>query len=45
VMFGTSFPILTFEDALQGLEQLEFESETRELLVRGNVKRVYRIPG
>jgi len=43
VMFGTNYPMLTAAKALQSLDELELDSETVELFLAGNARRVFNL--
>ena len=43
VMFGTNYPMILPAQALEGLEQLDLDEETRELYLTGNARRVFGI--
>ena len=45
VMFGTNFPMITPEKALEGLDELGLDEETRELYLEGNARRVFGLSG
>lgn len=45
VMFGTNFPMITAEKALEDLDRLELDDEARELFLAGNARRVFDLPG
>jgi uncharacterized protein len=40
VMFGTNFPMIGHAQALEGLDELGFDDETRQLFLGGNAQRV-----
>ena len=40
-MLGTNDPCLAFEQGPAEVDELGFDEETRELLLRGNLERVY----
>ena len=40
-MFGTNYPCLQFDDALQGVDELGLDAETKELLLYENARRVF----
>jgi predicted TIM-barrel fold metal-dependent hydrolase len=44
VMFGSNFPMLTPERALDGLDELGLDDETRELFLAGNAERLLGLP-
>ena len=41
VLFGTNYPMLGHHQALEGLEELELDEETRRLYLEGNAERVF----
>lgn len=41
VLFGSNFPMLTPQQALEGLDDLGLDDETRALFLRGNAERVF----
>ena len=43
-MWGTNKPVLEFQDSLDGVDALGLDADTKELLLHGNVRRVYRLP-
>jgi predicted TIM-barrel fold metal-dependent hydrolase len=43
VMWGTNKPVIEFADSLAGIEDLGLDDETKALLLRENVRRVYRL--
>jgi uncharacterized protein len=44
VMFGTNYPMITAENALEELDRLELDDEARELFLEGNARRVFELP-
>jgi predicted TIM-barrel fold metal-dependent hydrolase len=44
VLFGTNYPMIMPEQALEHLDTLELDSETRELYLAGNAQRVFDLP-
>jgi uncharacterized protein len=44
VMFGTNYPMITPEKALEELDRLELDDEARELFLEGNARRVFELP-
>ena len=42
-MFGTNYPCLDFADALEQVNELGLDDETRSLLLRGNLRRLYKL--
>ena len=45
VLFGTNYPCLDFAQGLAEVDELGLAAETRELLLRGNLERVYGFAG
>lgn len=43
VLFGSNYPMITPEKALQGLEKLDLAPEAQDLFLGGNARRVFRI--
>ena len=43
VLFGTNYPMITPAKALEGLEDLGLDAETRELFLGGNAARVFKV--
>ncbi len=41
ILFGTNYPMITPEKALEGLDDLGLSEETRSLFLAGNAERVY----
>jgi predicted TIM-barrel fold metal-dependent hydrolase len=41
VMFGTNYPMIMPGKALEGLDSLGLDDETRELFLAGNAQRVF----
>src|SRR5690349_17791392 len=41
VLFGSNFPMIFPQHALEGLDDLELDDETRELYLSGNARRVF----
>lgn len=41
VLFGTNYPMIAPHQALEGLEGLELDDETRELFLDGNARRLF----
>jgi uncharacterized protein len=41
VMFGTNYPMIAPEQALEGLDRLGLDDQTRALFLRGNAERVF----
>ncbi len=44
VLFGSNFPMITPGKALEHLDDLGLDDETRDLFLGGNARRVYRLP-
>jgi uncharacterized protein len=45
VMFGTNYPMITPQRALEDLDRLELDDEARELFLTGNARRVFDLTG
>ncbi|HEY8582123.1 MAG TPA: amidohydrolase family protein [Capillimicrobium sp.] len=43
VLFGTNFPMIAPTAALEGLDELGLDDETRELFLAGNARRVFAL--
>lgn len=43
VLFGSNYPMVTPEQALEHLDALELDAETRELFLTGNARRVFAL--
>lgn len=43
VLFGTNFPMIGHGHALEGLDDLGFDDETRELFLHGNAERLLKL--
>ncbi len=43
VMFGTNYPMLTPAQCLEGLDELDLSEEARDLYLRGNARRVFKL--
>ena len=43
VLFGTNYPVIGFQDALDGVAALGFDDGTRSLLLSENARRVYAL--
>ena len=43
VMFGTNYPMIIPEKALEGSEELGLDEQAKELFLSGNAKRVFKI--
>ncbi len=44
VLFGTNYPMIAPAQALEDLDRLELDEETRELFLSGNARRVFDLP-
>jgi predicted TIM-barrel fold metal-dependent hydrolase len=44
-MFGTNFPMIAHTQALEGLDALGLDDETRELFLHGNAERLLNVGG
>jgi predicted TIM-barrel fold metal-dependent hydrolase len=45
VLFGSNYPMITPEQALQGLAELKLDDEATELFLAGNATRVFALSG
>ena len=45
VLFGSNYPMIQPAKALEGLDALQLDAETRALFLAGNAQRVYRLDG
>jgi len=45
VLFGTNWPMIAPEKALEGLDGLELEPEARAAFLAGNARRIFSLPG
>jgi len=45
VLFGTNYPMITPQKALQGLAELKLDDEATELFLAGNATRVFALSG
>jgi predicted TIM-barrel fold metal-dependent hydrolase len=45
VMFGTDWPVIDPERAVREIEDLGFSAEARQMLMRDNALRVFKLPG
>ena len=45
VIFGTDFPVLDFARTLREISELDLKPIVREKFLRGNVERIYQLPG
>lgn len=43
VLFGTNFPMIQHPDTLQGLDELGLDDEAKDLFLRGNAQRVFKL--
>ncbi len=43
VLFGTNYPMLTPARCLEGFDELELDEEVKELFLRGNAQRVFKL--
>jgi uncharacterized protein len=43
VLFGTNYPMIAHDQALENLDALGLDAETRELYLEGNARRVFRL--
>ena len=43
VLFGTNYPMIAPQDALEGIDSLGLDEEARELFVTGNARRVFAL--
>ena len=43
VMFGTDFPVVTFDRARREIEALNLRPEAKSMLLRENVRRIYKL--
>jgi hypothetical protein len=43
VLFGTNWPMIAPRKALEGLDALGLDKETRELFLAGNAARVFKL--
>ncbi len=43
VLFGTNYPMIPPDRALEGLDGLGLDEETRELFLHGNAERVFAL--
>lgn len=43
VMFGTNFPMIMPDAALEGFEKMELDDETAQLFLAGNAERVFKL--
>jgi uncharacterized protein len=41
VMFGSNFPMIAPQQALEGLDALRIDDETRDLFLDGNARQVF----
>ncbi len=45
VLFGTDWPVIDPERAVKEVDELEFRDDAKQLLMRDNALRVFRLPG
>ncbi len=45
VLFGTDWPVIDPERAVREVDELGLQPESRQLLMRGNALRVFKLPG
>ena len=43
MIFGTDFPVLDFERTRSEIEALNLRSEAKRMLLRDNVRRIYKL--
>jgi uncharacterized protein len=43
VLFGSNYPMITPQDAMDGFDALGLDAETQELFLRENARRVYKL--
>jgi len=43
VLFGTNYPMITPQKALEDLDALELDDETRDLFLEGNARRAFSL--
>jgi len=44
VLFGTNYPMITADKALEGLDALGLDEEAKTLFLAGNAQRVFDLP-
>lgn len=44
VLFGTNYPMITADKALEGLDALALDEETKKLFLAGNAQRIFDLP-
>jgi predicted TIM-barrel fold metal-dependent hydrolase len=44
VMFGTNYPMILPNKAMDGLDALGLDAETRGLFLAGNARKVFKLP-
>jgi hypothetical protein len=44
VLFGSNYPMIQPDKALEGLDALGLDTETRALFLAGNAERIYALP-
>ncbi len=45
VMFGTDWPVIDPERAVREIDELGFRDEAKQMLMRDNALRVFKLPG
>lgn len=45
VLFGTNYPMITAQKALEGLEKLGLDDAAKALFLGGNAQRVFNLQG
>lgn len=45
VLWGSNYPMIPPQNALEGLDDLGLDEETRNLFLSGNARRVFNLPG
>ncbi|MGZ5401426.1 MAG: amidohydrolase family protein, partial [Nocardioides sp.] len=43
VLFGTNYPMILHDQALENLDALELDAETRGLYLEGNARRIFSL--
>jgi len=43
VLFGTNYPMISHERALEGLDDLGLDEEAQSLYLEGNARRVFKL--
>ena len=44
-MFGTDWPVIDPERAVREIDELDLREESRQMLMRENALRVFKLPG